>query len=290
MRIFLLAALFALSLAGKVNVVAAYPYIKAMTERIGGEHVEVTVLAQGNWDPHFVVPRPSLITSVRKADALIINGAQLEIGWIPPLINRAGNRKITEGGFLDLSRHVDLIDIPDYVTRSKGDVHPDGNPHFHLDPYNIAKLSKVISEFLSHLDPDNAGTYRANYKVFSAHWDKKLAEWKVLMREARGKEVIQYHTVFNYFLMRYGIATIGTIEPLPGISPSSRHTMELITAAKEYKPSAILHDVYHPTKTGEFISAKSGVPLIVVPHDIGALDSVDSLEAMFDHLVKAIAQ
>lgn len=271
----------------KIDIAVSYPYIGALVEAVGQDRVNVSVLAKGNWDPHFVVPRPSLISKVRNADALIINGAQLEIGWVPPLIKRAGNRKLSQGAFLDLSTKIRLIDGAHDVSRSGGDVHPDGNPHFHLDPHNIPLLASAIASFLSKLDAEGKGYYDSNLQTFDIAWKKDLEKWDEQMADAKGREVVQYHTVFNYFLQAYGIDSIGTIEPLPGVAPSSRHSMHLIDMMKKEKPCCILHDVYHPTKTAEFIAKKSGIRLVIVPHDIGALNDIESLEALFTYLVEA---
>ena len=278
------------TLFAHLNIAVSYPYIGALSKQIGGEHINTVVLAKGNWDPHFVVPRPSLIAKVRNADALIMNGGQLEIGWLPPLLNRAGNPKTQVGAksFLNLSHYVELIQKPQVVDRSLGDVHPDGNPHFHLDPENILHLAKIIKDFLTSIDYEHKQVYEENYNKFFSIWTKKIELWKEKMADKRGLEVIQYHDNLAYFNKVYGLKSIATIEPLPGIPPSSRHTISLIKLMKERKPACILHDVYHSTKTAEFISNKTDIPLVIMPHDIGALDDIENLASLFDYLTSAI--
>lgn len=282
--------LLPLSLFAQLKVAVSYPYIGALVDEIGAEHVEVTVLAKGNWDPHFVVPRPSLIAKLRRSDALIMNGAQLEIGWLPPLIRRASNRAVVPNSpsFLNLSHQVNLIQKPQSVDRSLGDVHPDGNPHFHLDPNKIVILARSITDFLGRLDIDHKQEYEDNYKRFSTVWNDHLKRWNDTMKDKKGMKVIQFHDNLAYFIQAYGLKTIGTIEPLPGIPPSSRHTLELINQIKQDDVCCVLHDVYHSTKTAEFMSGKTGVKLIIMPHDIGALESVHSLVELFDHLTQAV--
>ncbi len=238
MKRFLLLLLLPLTLLANLNVAVSYPYIGAIVKEIGGDSVDVVVLAKGNWDPHFVVPRPSLISKVRNADALIMNGGQLEIGWLPPLINRAGNRKTSPNAktFLNLSNYVALINKRGDVDRSGGDVHPDGNPHFHLDPKNILILAQRIQKFLTDIDSQNAEIYAKNYTDFSKMWNLKLQEWKTKMANKSGLQVIQFHDNLAYFNKAYGLESIATIEPLPGIPPSSRHTINLIKLIKEKKP------------------------------------------------------
>ena len=288
MKRFLLVLFFPLALFAELNVAVSYPYIGAIAKSIGGDNIKVTVLAKGNWDPHFVVPRPSLIAQLRRSDALIINGAQLEIGWMPALIRRSSNRKVmpNASSFLDLSQNVQLIQKPQVVDRSLGDVHPAGNPHFHLDPDNILIISNVMKRFLTKIDPSNAGQYEKNYELFKDEWSKNIRSWDTLMSEKKGLEVVQFHDVFAYFNRRYGIKTIGTIEPFPGISPSSKHTLKLISLIKEKKPYLLMHDVYHSTKSAEYIHDKTGLKMMKTPHDIEALDSVETLKSLFDYIVE----
>jgi zinc/manganese transport system substrate-binding protein len=282
--------LLPLSLFAHLNIAVSYPYIGALTEVIGGKGVEAVVLARGNWDPHFIIPRPSLIAKVRNADALIMNGGQLEIGWLPSVINRAGNPKVMPNvsTFLNLSHYIKLINKPKNVDRKGGDIHPDGNPHFHLSPTHILTLAKTIERFLSGIDMKHQPLYQKNYENFSNAWRKKMAHWDQKMKNKRGMKVIQFHDNLAYFNKEYGLQNIGTIEPLPGIPPSSKHTMEIIELIKKEKPCCILHDVYHSTKTADFISQKTGIKVILMPHDIEALEDVDSLSALFDHLTGAI--
>lgn len=280
-----------LSLFAHLNIAVSYPYIGALTKAIGKEHVTTVVLANGNWDPHFVVPRPSLISKLRRADALIMNGAQLEIGWLPPLIRRANNPKVTPNApsFFNLSHQVGLIQKPASVDRSLGDVHPDGNPHFHLDPANILTLAEAIAGFLSGIDSEHQALYATNLAAFKISWLERMKVWQKTMQPKKRLKVIQFHDNLAYFNRAYGLLNIGTIEPLPGIPPSSRHTLELIGLIETEKPCCILHDVYHSTKTAEYIRHRTGIKIILMPHDIGALDSVDSLSALFDHLTQAVA-
>lgn len=290
MKKYLYLLLLPLSLFAELTVAVTYPYIGALTKTIGGEYVDIEVLAKGNWDPHFVVPRPSLITKTRNADALIMNGGQLEIGWLPPLINRAGNSKVMPGAksFLNLAHKVELINKPISVDRSGGDVHPDGNPHFHLDPNYILILAEKIRDFLSSLDSEHKQEFDKNHAAFAESWNKKLIKWNEKMADKKGRKVIQFHDNLAYFNKAYGLVNIATIEPLPGIPPSSRHTLSLLKIIEDEKPCCILHDVYHSTKTAEYLQEKTGIKIILMPHDIGALDDIEDLSSLFDYLTGAI--
>ena len=285
-----LLTLLPLTLLAHLDIAVSYPYIGALTKTIGGEHITTTVLAKGNWDPHFIIPRPSLIAKMRNADALIMNGGQLEIGWLPPLLNRAGNPKVDTNAktFLNFSHHVELINKPNSVDRKEGDIHPEGNPHFHLNPQNILLLANTIKEFLISIDTEHKAVYEKNYGDFSTAWNQKMKIWSEKMKEKKGLKVIQFHDNLAYFNNAYGLINIGTIEPLPGIPPSSKHTVEIIELIKKENPSCILHDVYHSTKTAEFISEKTGIKVVLMPHDIEALENIDNLSSLFDHLTSAI--
>ena len=289
-KLLIFITLLPLTLLAHLNIAVSYPYIGALTKTVGGEHITTTVLAKGNWDPHFIIPRPSLITKVRNADALIINGGQLEIGWLPPLINRAGNPKTSpsSASFLNLSHHIELINKPSEVDRADGDIHPDGNPHFHLSPQNILFLAQTIKKFLISIDKEHHEIYEKNYADFSKMWSQKMSEWSQKMSDKNGLKVIQFHDNLAYFNKAYGLINIGTIEPLPGIPPSSRHVIETIELIKKESPCCILHDVYHSTKTADFIALKTGIKIVIMPHDIGALENIDDLSSLFDYLTSAI--
>lgn len=287
---FFLILLLPLALFAKLNIAVSYPYIGALTKSIGGKNINIIVLAKGDWDPHFVVPRPSLISKIRNADGLIINGGQLEIGWLPQLINRAANPKTKVGAksFLNLSHHIKMILKPKNVDRSGGDIHPDGNPHFHLDPNNILILADTIKRYLSSIDITNSKAYEKNYEIFIKMFKIKIDEWNKKMSNKKGLKVIQFHNNLAYFIKAYGLKNIATIEPLPGIPASSKHIMNLIKLIKKEKPFCILHDVYHSTKTAKYISSKTDIPIVLMPHDINSLDSIKDLTSLFDYLTSAL--
>ncbi len=270
-----------------IRVAAAYPYIADLVRQIGADRVEVHALASGSWDPHTVIPKPSLIARLRRADLLVINGGQLEIGWMPPLMNQANNPKIQTGttGLLDLSQSVDLIEKPSSVSRAQGDVHPEGNPHFVLDPENVPLLASAIAERLSEIDPPSAGVYEKNLGTWKEFWNRKLDEWKNRMKPLEGFRVIEYHKIFDYFLIRYGLVLVGTVEPLPGITPTSHHLEVLGQILGAGPVRFILQDVYNPDNASRHLSKKYGIPEIVLPHDAGAVPGTETLEAMFDEIV-----
>lgn len=282
MKKVMLSLLCAVPMFASIHITAAYPYIGELAKTIAGDKAEVSVLSAASSDPHFVVPRPSFIGTLRGSDLLILNGGGLEVGWIPPLLAQANNSKIVQGagGYLDLSKYVKLIDKPASLSRAQGDVHAEGNPHYSLDPYNIPILAKVIMLKLSEMDPADKALFRANFEAFNTRWKSKLSQWERTMAPCRNSEAVQYHELFTYFLNRYGIRTAATIEPLPGISPSSRHTMELVSQMRDQHIGLIVQDTYHEPKTAQFIADKTASRVASLPYDVGT--SAPSLEALFD--------
>ncbi|BBG66413.1 zinc ABC transporter, periplasmic-binding protein ZnuA [Hydrogenimonas sp.] len=283
-KVFIVLVLTFSALLARVDVAVTYSYLAAVTESIGGEHVKVTVLSSPKQDPHFVVPKPSLISRLSRADMLVINGGGLEIGWLPPLLERANNPKINPGraGFVDVSRVVDTIEKSEAVSRAYGDVHPEGNPHFYIDPHNIVPIATLIEHKLEIVDPLHKNDYAANLKRFLDRWQKFLKRFDARMEKCRGMKVVQYHELYNYFLKRYGIVSVGTIEPLPGIAPGSKHTLELIASMKEKGVKTILQDPYHEKRTARFIAAKTGARVVVLPHDLGAVEGSGTLESFYE--------
>ncbi len=278
--------------AKSLRVIVSYPYMASIVEQIGRDRLKVDYLARGDYDPHTIVPKPSFIAKVRRADLLVINGAQLEIGWVPPLIKQANNPAVNPGteGFLELSRHVDLIDVPTSVSRSQGDVHPDGNPHFYLDPHNIPPVARAIADRLAKLDHRNASYFRGNCNDFIAKFNAKTKEWDSQLQKCRGMEVIEYHKNFDYLLHRCNMRLVGTVEPLPGIPPTSKHVNKLESVISASKVKFIIHDVYHPDDASRHLSQKHGIKLVVLPHDVGAVPEAGDIFKLYDEIVRRLSK
>jgi zinc/manganese transport system substrate-binding protein len=288
-KIFLLTLLTSLAFAS-VRVDTTYAGLGEVAKKIGGDKVSVSVLGSSKYDPHFIVPKPSLLSKLRRADLLIINGAGLELGWLPPLIRSANNAKIQPGakGFLDISHSISMIDVPDSVSRAFGDVHAEGNPHYITDPHNIVPIAKAIEQKLSSIDEDNSQIYKKNLENFIDKWNSYLKIFDNKMLTCKDRKVIQYHELFNYFLKRYGFKSYANIEPLPGISPSSKHTLSIINTIRDKDIKIILQDVYHEKKTAKFIASKTDAKVEVTPHDVGAVKATESLEDFYNSIAEKI--
>jgi zinc/manganese transport system substrate-binding protein len=275
---------------GRLEVVTTYGYISDIVQRIGKDRVETVALARGDYNPHFIIPKPSYIAKLRTADLLVLNGGQLEIGWLPQLIRQANNGAVQPGerGFLDLSMYVHLIDVPTSVSRELGDVHPEGNPHFFLDPDNIPIIAKAITERLSELDPDNQAFYEANNKELYALWQQNMKVWEEKLKPFKGEKVVEYHRLFDYFLHRFEFTIVGTIEPLPGIPPTTKHIVDVEKLIEREQVKLIFQDVYNPQDASSYLAKKLGVKVIVLPHDVGAVKEAVDVFSVFDEIVRRL--
>lgn len=282
----LLILLASVSLAD-VRVVVTYPWIGDLVREIGGDRVRIHVIAKGTEDPHFVVPKPSHIAKLRNADLLVIQGAYLEVGFLPPLLRQSSNPKIQPGreGFLDLSAYVQLIEKPKVVSRAMGDVHPEGNPHYQLDPHNIPVLANAVKDKLCKINPDSCPLYERNFKNFVRRWRSKLREWDEQFSALRGVRVVVYHSLFNYLLKRYGIVLAGTLEPLPGIPPTRSHIQKLLRLENV---KFVLIGVYNEKRTARFLAGRIGAKVVLLPHDVGSLPEVRDLFSLFDEILRRL--
>lgn len=274
----------------KLQVVSAYPYIQDLVRQVGQDKVDVQTLATGDWDPHFIVPKPSLLLKLRQANLLIINGAQLEVGWLPPLIAQAGNANLQPGrvGFLELATRVAMIQKPQSISRALGDVHPQGNPHFVLDPNNMPKMSDAIAQKLCQLDAPSCPSFQQNNTRFKQRWQQASAGWAKRMARFKGSKVVEYHRLHDYFFYRYGIGVIGTLEPLPGIPPTPQHLASLIQQIQAQHIGLNIRGIYNPGDPSNFVSQRSSARLVTLPHDVGAVPEARDVFSLFESLIKRL--
>jgi zinc/manganese transport system substrate-binding protein len=283
-----LGALFLPSLAEakKLTVVTATTDIAALAQEVGGDKISVESIAKGYQDPHFVEAKPSFLLKLRQADLLIVVGLQLEIGWLPPLINQSGNARIQVGapGYLDASQFAEILDIPTgTVTRAMGDVHPLGNPHYWLDPENGRRIAKGIAGKLGDLDPSNTAYYQERFQDF----DKRLAaaeqKWDAEMKPYHGRKVVTYHNSFPNFAKHFSLNVIGYVEPRPGIPPTPSHTIELIGLMKRENCKVILVEPYFDLKTPQAIARDTGGIVVQYLPSVGGEKQVTNYFELFDY-------
>jgi ABC-type Zn uptake system ZnuABC Zn-binding protein ZnuA len=292
----ILLILTALSLAAPafatLKVVTSVQDFASIADAIGGKRVETFALAKGYQDPHFVDPKPSFILKLSKADLLIVAGLELEIGYLPPLIDQSRNEKIHPGGtgYLDASNGADILERPTgTVTRAMGDVHPFGNPHFWLDPENGRTIARAIAAKLSELDPAGAAEYKTNLAAFEAKLTEGEKRWDAALAPYTGTELVTYHNSWPNFLKHFKLVAAGYIEPKPGIPPSPTHTVEIIDLMKSKKIPVILMEPYFDRKTPEQIAAKTGAKLLVFIPSVGGVPEIKDYFGLFDYDVKLLA-
>jgi zinc/manganese transport system substrate-binding protein len=277
----------------ELKVVASLPDFGAIAEAIGGKEVEVTTIARGSEDPHFVDARPSFVRVLNKADLLIEGGADLETGWLPTLVTAARNAKIqgTGPGHLVLSKFVKVLDVPIApVDRSMGDVHPTGNPHYWLDPRNGKIIAEKIAATLSELDPKNAETYSKNLAAFTKKLDEKWPEWQEKLEPLRGAKVITYHKTYEYLAAAFGLEVIAQLEPKPGIEPSATHIAQLVQRAKEAGVKFVIIEPYRPRRSAEQVAEAVGARMVVLPDKTGSTPEAKDYFGLFDAIVSRLTE
>lgn len=275
----------------QMRVVATTPDLAAVAREIGGDRVNVVALAKPTEDPHFVDAKPSFIVTLNRADALIDGGAELELGWLPPLLENARNGKIASGapGRIVASDGIKLLEIPTSFDRSKGDIHSLGNPHFMIDPVNVKIVARNIASHFAAVDPKSAATYNANLAKFNSTLDTKLAGWQKQLAPYRGAKIVTYHRDFVYLAQRFGLNIIDELEPKPGIAPSPAHLAQVIGKMKTNNAKVILVQPFQSRKTAETVARQTGATVVDAPQQPGAAKNTASWFDNMDNLVGAIA-
>jgi zinc/manganese transport system substrate-binding protein len=286
-----LLGLLAVPAPAKLKVVATTPDLGALARAVGGDLIDLTVLAKPTEDPHFVDAKPSFLVKLNHADVLIEGGAELEAGWLTPLLEGARNPRIEAGkpGRIAAAEGVALLEIPVALDRAQGDIHASGNPHFLTDPLNARIVAAHIARSLGELDEKSAAAYRENLQKFSDQLDAKLAEWQKLLAPYRGRQVVTYHNYWIYFSHRFGLPMELFLEPKPGIPPTPAHLEQVITRMKEGNLKLIAVQPYQDRKTAETVAAHTGAVVLDYPSFPGGPGTEGYLEWM-DHLVKTTVQ
>jgi zinc/manganese transport system substrate-binding protein len=280
----------------KLRVVTTIADLASITEEVGGDHVEVTSIARGYQDPHFVEPKPSFLLVLRNADLLEVVGLELESAWLPALIDQSRNANIRPGskGYLDLSRGVEILDRPTgTVDRSMGDVHAGGNPHYWLDPANAVRIAMQIERKLAELRPADAPYFAQRLNEFKRRMNEANTRWLAMMAPYRGAKIVTYHRSWSNFVRKFGLDVIGFVEPKPGVPPSPSHTFELIRLMKEQQVKAIVMEPYFDHKTPQSIADRTGATLVVLYPSIGGAksgtdDYIQTFDTNLRHLVEAL--
>ncbi len=274
-------------LLARVNVFACEPEWAALAQQLGGDDVSAVSATTALQDPHRIEARPSLIARLRNADLVVCSGAQLEIGWLPVLLSQAGNSRVQPGapGYLEASQLVERLEVPQAVDRAQGDVHPGGNPHIQTDPRNIARVGAALAVRLAALDPGHAAGYRSRAAEFDRRWQAAIARWEAQAAPLKGAPVVEHHKGFSYLLRWLGLREVGTLEPKPGIPPTTQHLVELVEQMKRAPARMILYSSYDDPRAAQYLAQKSGVPAVMLPFTVGGSDRAKDLYGYFDDVI-----
>jgi zinc/manganese transport system substrate-binding protein len=271
--------------AAKLRVVTSLQDFASLAEAVGGDRIDTYALAKGYQDPHFVDAKPSFVLQLSRAKLLIAAGLELEIGYLPPLIDQSRNEGIHPGnaGYLDASIGGDILQRPtQVVTRAMGDVHPYGNPHYWTDPENGRVIARAIAARLTQLDPAGAATYAKNLGAFEARLTAKEKEWDAKMAPYAGTKVVTFHESWPNFAKHFRLVIVGTVEPKPGIPPTPSHTLEIINLISAQKVPVILVEPYFDSKTPNYIGQKTGAKVIIFYPSVGGIPAIKDYFALFD--------
>jgi zinc/manganese transport system substrate-binding protein len=317
-----------LARADAMQVVATLPAFGKVAEAVGGDRVSVTTIASGVQDPHFVDPRPSYMVKLRDAEALLVNGLDLEVGWVPPLIEGARNGRVRQGaaGYVDCSRNIPVLELPNrQITRADGDVHPFGNPHYMTDPLNAKIVAETIGDAFSRLRPADAGYFKARVKAFQASIDQamfgtelvdlvggskldrlarsgeldaflvsapggaKLGGWLARMAPLRGAKFVFYHRSYSYFAQRFGLVVADYVELKPGIQPGPSHLADVVATIAREKVQVVVAHPFNDQKLAKLVAEKGGATLLVLPLDVGGGSGATDLQTFFDGITSALS-
>lgn len=276
----------------KLNVVATTQDLAAIAEVIGGREVSLTTLAKPTEDPHFVDARPSFILKLNRADVLIEGGAELEAGWLAPLVNQARNPKILPRapGRIACSAGVQMLEVPAHLDRSTGDIHGDGNPHYLNDPANAGIVARRIADAFGRLDPPAEDRYQENLSRFLGELETRMQEWTRLLAPFKGRDIVAYHDLWPYFAKRFELKIDTFLEPKPGIPPTPSHLAAVISKMKAERIGVILVEPFQSRKTAEAVVANTGAKIVETTQYPGGVKGTEGgYLPMMDHLVRSIA-
>jgi len=278
--------------AAKVKVVAAIPDAGVMAERIGGDRIELTTLASGREDLHGVPARPSFIPKLHKADLLLTLGLDAEHAWLPALAAEARNPRIMEDreGWIELYQGIELLDVPVVISRTEGDQHPEGNPHFNIGPQNGRIMAENVAFALMEFDPDGSEVYEANLDAYAAELDAMAADLRSRGEPLSGHRAISYHADCSYLAVFYGMEIVGTLEPKPGIEPSARHLALLAREAKALGVSLVIYNQAQPSKLPQKFAARIGARAVQIGNMVGAVAEAGSWRELQEYNLQRLLE
>jgi zinc/manganese transport system substrate-binding protein len=273
-----------------VNILATVPEWGALAEELGGDKVKVSVATTALQDPHHVEAKPSLIARARSADLIVATGAELEIGWLPLVIQQAGNAKVRAGqpGHFEAAAFVTTVEKPAKLDRSEGDVHPLGNPHIQTDPRNIARVAVALAAKLVEIDPANGAFYQARQKAFAQKWDAAIARWEHEAAPLRGVGVVVQHKAFPYLFAWLGIREVAALEPKPGIEPTTSHLAQVLATIERQPVRMVIRAAFQSERASQWIAERAKINAVALPFTVGGSEQAKDLFGLFDDTVQRL--
>jgi zinc/manganese transport system substrate-binding protein len=271
----------------ELAVFACEPEWAALAEELGGDLVDAHSATTALQDPHYIQARPSLIARVRNADLVVCSGAQLEIGWLPALLQKANNRDVAPGsdGYFEASMFVERLDATGNVDRAQGDIHPLGNPHVQTNPHNIGLIADALAERMAVLDAENAAIYRQRAADFAGRWNEAIRGWESRAAPLEGTRIITHHKSWVYLERWLGLVEVANLEPVPGLPPTAGHLGQLLRKFADNGADVIVRSPYQDDRASEWLAERTGIPAIVLPLSVGGTEEATDLFSLFDDII-----
>lgn len=283
-------AAFAAPVLAVLNVFASVPEWGALAEELGGEQVKVYTATNALQDPHHIEARPSLIARARRADLVVATGAELEVGWLPLVLQQSGNARVQPGkaGYFEAAQYVRMLDKPARLDRADGDVHPGGNPHIQTDARNIARVAAPLAARLAELDPANAAAYQARHKAFLSRWSTAIANWERQAAPLRGLPILVQHKAFAYLEDWLGLKQIAALEPKPGVEPTTAHLSAVLAKLQQQPVKMVLRAAYQSDRASQWIAERARINVVVLPFTVGGDEAAKDLFGLFEDTIQRL--
>ncbi|HUP90810.1 MAG TPA: zinc ABC transporter substrate-binding protein [Solimonas sp.] len=277
-----------------LKIFACEPEWAALAQELGAGDVEVYSATSALQDVHKIQPRPSLIAKYRQADLVVCTGAELELAWLSPLAEKGNNPKVNPGarGYFEASKFVKMLEVPERLDRSAGDVHPYGNPHVQTGPQNIAPVARALAQKLAELDVAHSAGYQQRAASFDQRWSAALEKWQARAKPLQGVDVVSHHKTWVYLYDWLGVHEVTTLEPKPGIPPSGAHLEEILDTLKVHPAKMVVYAAYEDGHAAQWLSEHAHIPVVQLPFSVGGADGAPDLfglyEVTLDRMLKAL--
>jgi zinc/manganese transport system substrate-binding protein len=273
-----------------LSILATVPEWGALAEELGGDKVKVYVATNALQDPHRVEAKPSLIARARSADLVVATGAELEVGWLPLVLQQGSNPKVRPGtpGYFEAAAHVPLLGKPARLDRSEGDIHPAGDPHIQTDPRNIARVAAALAERMAQLDAANAAHYQARLKQFNDKWTAALARWQQQAAPLKGAPIVVQHRAFTYLIAWLEMKEVAALEPKPGMEPTTAHLSQVLQALEKQPAKMVLRAAYQGDKPSQWLAQRAKINLVTLPFTVGGTEGAKDLAGLYDDTVQRL--